>query len=212
MKRRRLALLFVAGVAGAGCSGRSRDAGPGPASPPAADGERRGARPARPLDATTLDALAEVRVPDREVQLVRRGDHDLAATVSASDGGRATVTISACLGCLPMDVAAWRAREPELAALWAPRGAGAGDHLTIDAVPLAGATAIAVRATRADGDAVHQLHQLHWNDGTTQIAVVCEARGPVDAGAPACAATAEAALAAYLGALGVSGSGPTPRR
>ncbi len=203
VKLRRRAAVIVAGfVAGVGCSGRSRDAGPSPTAPPVADQPAATTVVARPLDRARLDALAQVVVAGRTTTLVRRGERDLAAEITtAAPGDRALVTVSACLGCVPMDRAAWRARAPELAALWAPRGAGAGDQLAIDAVTVAGTTGIEVRASRGDGTRVDQLHQLHWNDGATQLVAWCEASAPVEAGPPPCAATAAAAFAAYLTAL-----------
>lgn len=154
----------------------------------------------RRLDEVRLDELAEVRVPGYRVELVNRGARDLAASITAdAPGDRALVTISACLGCVTMDIAAWRRREPELAALWAPR-AGSGDRLAIEAVILVGERAIAVDSVRSDSDLVHQLHQIHWNDGTTQLVVVCDGARAIDDALP-CVATAERAAAAYIGAL-----------
>lgn len=203
VKLRRWAVVTVAGVvAGVGCSGRSRDAGPSPTAPPVADEPAASTVLARPLDRARLDALAQVVVANRTTTLVRRGERDLAAEITtAAPGDRALITVSACLGCVPIDLAAWRARAPEQAALWAPRGSGAGDQLVIDAVTIAGTTAISVRASRGDGARVDQLHQLHWNDGVIQLVAVCEASAPVEAGPPPCAATAAAAFAAYLPAL-----------
>jgi hypothetical protein len=197
------------------CSGRSPDAGAsGPAGPAGGGGGTGGggggagsvARTPRPIDARLVAALAEVAIPGNEVTVVRRGAAELAAIVAAPTGVRVTVTASACLACTPVELAAWEARRAELAALWAPAvgmsadagGTGMdrgseGDRMEIGMVELAGQRAVEVSAVRVmDGETRHTV-QLHWNDGATQLAVVCESEG--------CGAAARAVMEAYLGAM-----------
>lgn len=193
----------------AACSGRTHDAGstPGPdrGSADVSDGDT-AARPGRPLDEARLTALAAVTLAGHEVALVRRSATDLAAIVAAPDGARVTVTASACLGCAPMELAAWEARRGELAALWAPGPPGSGDALALTAPAVAGRTVIAVDAVRTLDGEIRRTFQLHWNDGATQLAVVCEASAAatVDGGAapPAsCVDLAARALAAFVAVL-----------
>lgn len=194
------------------CSGRSHDAGPttspdhatGGRAAAAADGAGSPTVRARPLDGAALDALAAVTVAGHEVTVARRGARDLAAIIAAPGGPRVTVTVSACLACTPVALPAWEARRAELAALWAPADA-AGDALTLSAPTVAGVTAIAVDARRTlDGERRH-TYQLHWNDGTAQLAAVCETSAPArpDAGATPddCAAETAAAFAAFIDVL-----------
>lgn len=181
----------------AACSGGARDAGPSGRRDPGVatgrtDGTHGGARPPRPLDAALVDQLAGVAVAGSDVKVVRRSDAEMASIVAAPGGTRVTVTASACLACTPIELAAWEARRAELAALWAPVET-AGDKLALSAETVAGRTVIAIDASRiVDGELRH-TYQLHWNDGATQLAAVCEAEG--------CAPTASASLAAYLAVL-----------
>lgn len=146
-----------------------------------------------------LDALAATAVPGHDVRVIARGATDLALAITAPPPApaRATLSASACLGCVAPDLEAWRARRAELAALWAP-GAdadppAAGTHLAIDALDLGGgARAIAVDARRADGSAVTVAH---WNDGALQLQAVCELPAEV------CAPIVRAALTSALAAL-----------
>ncbi|MBE7451299.1 MAG: hypothetical protein HS111_21110 [Kofleriaceae bacterium] len=220
MRRSLVLSLCVAAVGGGSlaCSGRTRDPGPTTRPEPAArvpvDGAAP-ARPPRPLDAARVEALAAVAIADHEVTVVRRGVAELAAVVTAADGTRVTVTASACLACTPIDLAAWQARQPELAALWAP-AADAGDELALTAPTIGGDAVIAVDATRHHDGETRRTYQLHWNDGVTQLAAICEAasRAPPPGAAAgtaatgsgpapvsACAPVTAAALAAYLAAL-----------
>ena len=178
------------------CSGGARDAGPtgrrdSIASGRADDTGVRGHAP-RPLDAALVGQLAAVTVAGTEVAVVRRSDAELASIVSVPGGARVTVTASACLGCTPIDLPAWETRRAELAALWAPVDT-AGDTLALSAETVAGRTVIAIDASRTVDGELRHTYQLHWNDGATQLAAVCEA--------PACAAAAATSLAAYLGVL-----------
>jgi hypothetical protein len=186
-------------VAAASCSGGARDAGPNGRRDPVASarpdwggGTNDPGRAPRPLDAALVARLAAVTVAGSDVTVVRRSDAEMASIVATPDGVRVTVTASACLGCTPIDLAAWEARRAELAALWAPVDT-AGDKLALSAEKVAGRTVIAIDAMRTvDGEQRH-TYQLHWNDGATQLAAVCEAA--------TCAATTAASMAAYLGAL-----------
>lgn len=183
-------------VLAAACSSSARDAGPSGRRDPVASGRSDGAsghsRPPRPLDAALVDQLAAVTVAGSDVTVVRRSDAEMASIVSAPGGTRVTVTASACLACTPIDLPAWEARRAELAALWAPVDS-AGDKLTLSAETVAGRTVIAIDANRTVDGELRHTYQLHWNDGATQLAAVCEA--------PACASAANATLAAYLGVL-----------
>jgi hypothetical protein len=203
-----ICVCAVALLSGPGCSGRSHDGGPTtapePGTAPAGSAAATPARPGRPLDAAAIDALAAVTVTGHDIALARRGARDLATLVTAPGGTRVTVTASVCLGCAPMALAAWEARRAELAALWAPSEAG-GDALVLAAPSVAGHTVIAVDALRTlDGERRH-TYQLHWNDGVSQLAAVCEASAPAtDAGIPApddCAAATATVLGAYLPAM-----------
>jgi hypothetical protein len=188
-------VLVISGLLVA-CSGSARDAGPSARREPGAtvrtDGSGGPARRSRPLDAALVDQLAAVKVPGAEVTVVRRSDAELASIVTATGGPRVTVTASTCLACAPMDLPAWEARRAELVALWAPQDT-AGDTLTLSAERIADRTVIAIDAARTvDGEPRH-TYQLHWNDGATQLAAVCEVE--------TCAAAAAAALAPYLDVL-----------
>ena len=179
------------------CSGGSRDAGPAGRRDPGVatgrtDGTEPGARRPRPLDRALVDHLAAVTVAGSEVTVVRRSDAEMASIVAAPGGVRVTVTASACLACTPMELPAWEARRAELAALWAPVD-GAGDKLALSAERVDGHTVIAIDAARTVDGELRHTYQLHWNDGATQLAAVCEAS--------ACGPAAGAALAAYLAAL-----------
>ncbi len=195
MNRFTFLALVALGTAGA-CSGGARDAGPSARRDPAASGRSDGLgearRPARPLDAALVDQLASVTVTGAEVTVVRRSDAELASIVTTPDGVRVTVTASACLACTALELPAWEARRPELAALWAPLDA-AGDKLALTAEAVAGSPVIAIDASRTVDDELRHTYQLHWNDGATQLHAVCEA--------PACAQAARAALGAYLDTL-----------
>lgn len=182
-------------VAVAGCSGGTRDAGPVARRETGAtvrnDGTALPARRPRPLDGALVDQLAAVKVAGADITVVRRSDAELASIV-ASPGGRVTVTASTCLGCTPIELPAWEARRAELVALWAPQDA-AGDKLALSAERLADRTVIAIAATRTVDGELRHTYQLHWNDGATQLAAVCETES--------CAGAAAASLAAYLGVL-----------
>lgn len=193
--------LFVAFAA---CSGRAPDAGPTISEP--ALGTSAGARPGdparppgRPLDGAALDALAAVTVAGHDVTVARRSATDLAAIVTAPGGARVTVTASGCLGCAAMEVAAWEARRPELAALWAPLASGesGGDALVLAASSVGGRTVIAIDARRTQDSEVRRTYQLHWNDGVAQLAAICETLAPADD----CPGASATVLAAYLQAL-----------
>jgi hypothetical protein len=179
----------------AACSGGARDAGPTGRREPAASGRTDGAsaqpRAARPLDAALVDQLAAVTVTGSNVAVVRRSDAELASIVAAPDGTRVTITASACLGCTAIDLPAWEARRAELVALWAP--VDTSDKLALAAASIAGHTVIAIDASRTVDGELRHTYQLHWNDGATQLAALCEV--------PACAAAATAAMAAYLDVL-----------
>jgi hypothetical protein len=179
-----------------GCSGSARDAGPSARRESGAtvrnDGTVAPARRPRPLDAALVDQLAAVKVAGADVTVVRRSDAELASIVAAPGGARVTVTASACLGCTPMDLAAWEARRAELVALWAPQDA-AGDTLALSAERIADRTVIAIDATRTVDGELRHTYQLHWNDGATQLAAVCEVAS--------CAAAAATSLGAYLDVL-----------
>ena len=211
MRRFTAVIVFL----GAACSGRAPDAGPtsrgdhaGSARP--RDPAVNGGRTPRPLDAALVGELAAVTVPDHVVTVVRRGDSELAAIVAAPGGARVTITASDCLGCTAMALPAGEARRAELAALWAPVE-GAGDRLALSAPTLVGRTVIVIDATRTLDGELRRVYQLHWNDGVTQLAGVCEAAArlevnePGDAGlrvpAPACDAAAATAMSAFLAAM-----------
>jgi hypothetical protein len=181
----------------AACSGGARDAGPSGRREPGlatarTDGSDPAARPPRPLDAALVDQLAGVTVTGSDVKVVRRSDAEMASIVAAPGGARVTVTASACLACTPIELAAWEARRAELAALWAPVDA-AGDKLALSTETVAGRTVIAIDASRTVDGELRHTYQLHWNDGATQLAAVCEAA--------ACAPAASVSLAAYLAVL-----------
>lgn len=189
------ALAILAAVA---CRGDGRST-PGPGDPPAgarppADARVRSPHPVTPA---LLDAIAAIAVPEAEVVVLVRGATDLALAITASDRTRALVTVSACLGCVALDLSAWQARRPELAMLWAP-GAEAEPstteaQLAITALPLGGGErAILIAARRADGTAVTVAH---WNDGATQLQAVCEQP------AAGCTPVIRAALAAAIAPL-----------
>lgn len=194
MLRFRHAWLFALAVSA--CTGGARDAGPSTRRDPVAsartDGTNDIRRAPRPLDAALVDQLAAVTIAGSDVTVVRRSAAEMASIVSAPGGARVTVTASACLGCTPIELPAWDARRAELAALWAPVDA-AGDKLALTAETVAGRTVIAIDATRTVDGEQRNIYQLHWNDGATQLAAVCEAA--------ACAAAASVSLAAYLGVL-----------
>jgi hypothetical protein len=184
-------------LAVAACSGGARDAGPSGSrgergASARSDGTNGGATAPRPLDAALVSRLAAVTVEGASVTVVRRSDAEMAAIVAAPGGARVTVTASACLGCTPIALPAWEARRAELAALFAPVDA-AGDKLALSTETVAGRTVIAIDATRTVDGELRHTYQLHWNDGATQLAVVCEAA--------ACGAAATSSLAAYLAAL-----------
>jgi hypothetical protein len=181
------------------CSGGARDAGPSAQRDPGASGRTDsigGANPSapapRPLDAALVDQLAAVTIAGSDVTVVRRSAAEMASIVAAPGGARVTVTASACLGCTPIDLPAWEARRAELVALWAPVDS-AGDKLALSAESVAGRTVIAIDASRTVDGELRHTYQLHWNDGATQLAAVCEVA--------ACAGAATASLAPYLGVL-----------
>ncbi len=155
------------------------------------------ARAPRPVTPALLDAVAAIAVPGHDVQVLTRGPTDVALAITAADATRAIATASACLGCVGLDLAAWQARRPELATLWAP-GAEAEPptteaRLAIAALDLGGgAHAVLIDARRADGTAVTVAH---WNDGATQLQAICEQP------AAACTPVVGAALTAALAAL-----------
>lgn len=145
---------------------------------------------ARPL-ADAGAALAAVTLAGHTIDIVRRGP-DFGAIVSGS-GVAATVTISACVACVPIDAARWQAERPALMAVLAP---APGDSLSIDRVERGGRSLILIRARRTIEGAAHAIAQAHWNDGSTQLAASCEATD-----GDACARLVEAAATAYLAAL-----------
>jgi len=151
----------------------------------------------RPVTPALLDAIAAMAVPGEQVRVLARGERDVALAIVTADGRQANLTASACLGCVPIDLEAWRARRAELASLWAP---GADNdppvnaaRLSITTIELApGVVAIAIAGQRADGRAVTIAH---WNDGSLQLQAVCERA------ATACGELVRESLIAARGAL-----------
>ena len=180
----------------AGCRDRGRPA-PGRDAALAAD-----AAPTIALDAAALDRVAAIAVPDATVRVLARGERDLALAVIAADA-RVAVTVAGCLGCAPIELAAWTARRAELAALLAP-GVDAtppveGARLTVALRPVGATPTIAIYARRGAGAGATWIGQ--WNDGATQVVATCElAALAADQPSP-CAPRADAALAAVLAAL-----------
>lgn len=169
-----LALAWV--VATSGCRGRERAA----AGQGAARADARGlvdARPGRALTADDLERLAALVVPGAAVEVAARSERELALVVR-SDRARATVTAAGCLACTPPTVAAWEEQRAVLAALWGAEAAGgaAGVGLTIAALEVGGLPAITLDVRRGEGRPLAFVG--HWNDGVTQLQVVCEA-GPI---------------------------------
>lgn len=183
-----LAFALAPGCRGREGRGRGRDA-----APVVVDARP----PGRPLTAAVLDRLAAVSVPGAQVELAARGPADLALVVVGAEA-RATLTASACLTCTAPDLAAWEAHRPALEALWGAEAAtGAADaSLTIAALDAAGQPAISVDVRRGEGRPT--AHLAHWNDGVTQLQVVCEA--PPDRSA-ACPPLVAAILTAALVAI-----------
>lgn len=149
-----------------------------------------------------LDRAAAVTLPDHAVVLLARGERDLALAVS-KDGVRALVTVAACLACTPIDLAAWDAQRPALAALWAPGAEQvpplAGAALTIAPIAIGAERAMTLDARRGT---VSAAYLAHWNDGVTQAQAVCELAVAPEPTAPSpCAPVAQAALAAVVAAL-----------
>jgi hypothetical protein len=202
------AIVVALAVAAAACRGSGPT--PSPTDPPPPLGSRPTAggsdariRTPRPLTAASLDALAAVALPGHEARVVARGAADLALAITAADGTRAIVTASGCLGCVAPELAAWQARRPSLAALWAPGAESEPPmneaRLAIASIDLGrGDHAIAIDARRADGTAVAIAH---WNDGATQLQASCEQAAPPAEPPSPCAALVGAALAAALAAL-----------
>lgn len=180
----------------AGCRDRGHPA-PGRDAALAAD-----AAPTIALDAAALDRVAAIAVPDATVRVLARGERDLALAVIAADA-RVAVTVAGCLGCAPIELAAWTARRAELAALLAP-GVDAtppveGARLTVALRPVGATPTIAIDARRGAGAGATWIGQ--WNDGATQVVATCElAALAADQPSP-CAPRADAALAAVLAAL-----------
>jgi hypothetical protein len=157
-------------VATAGCRGRDRAAvgaladAMGPID----------ARPGRALTADDLERLAALVVPGAAVEVAARTERDLALVVR-SDRARATVTAAGCLACTPPTLAAWEEQRAVLAALWGAENVGgaAAGSLTIAALEVGGLPAITLDVRRGEGRPVAFVG--HWNDGVTQLQVVCEA-------------------------------------
>lgn len=160
------------------------------------------AAPPVTLTPAVLDRIAAVTVPDHTVAVLARGERDVALAVRKDDL-RVLVTVAPCLACTPIDLAAWQAQRPALAALWAPGAEqlppAAGAALTIAPIAIGAATAMTLDARRGTAGAAYLAH---WNDGVTQAQAVCELAVAPEPTAPSpCAPVAQAALAAVVAAL-----------
>jgi hypothetical protein len=131
------------------------------------------ARPGRALTADDLERLAALVVPGAAVEVAARSERDLALVVR-SDRARATVTAAGCLACTPPTLAAWEEQRAVLAALWGAENVGgaAAGSLTIAALEVGGLPAITLDVRRGEGRPVAFVG--HWNDGETQLQVVCD--------------------------------------
>ena len=185
-------------VASAGCGGkrqpstRVEDAAVAPAAAAAAAAPSAGAK-ARPLDDAALAALAAVAITGMRIDIARRGPGDFGAVITADDGTSATVTVSRCAICAPLDVATWERDRAAWTTLLAP---APDDTLMIDRVDL-GAPFIRLRAARTIEAIAESLVSLHWNDGSAQLWLTC-ARPDSD---EPCATLVTAAAPRYLTAL-----------
>jgi hypothetical protein len=188
--RRGAALVLVAALVGA-CGGKRKAAGgdAGAAAP---------ARTARALDEAGLAALAGVELAGHPIEVVRRGP-DFGAIVHAPAAGNvaATVTISACVTCTPLELARWEAERPTLTTLLAP---GSSDHLAIERTDKRGWPLVEVRARRTIEGAPQVVVLALWNDGVTQLIASCEQPGAVEA-EDLCVLLVEACALAYLPVL-----------
>ena len=155
-------------------------------------------RTARKLDEAALAALAAVTIEGHPVEVVRHAP-DFGAIVHAPAAGNvaATVTISACVNCTPMDGARWESERPALTTLLAP---GPNDHLAIERIERSGYPLIEVRAKRVIEGAPQAVALALWNDGTTQMIASCEQPGNVEA-EDLCVLLVEACALAYLPVL-----------
>ncbi|MEZ4403867.1 MAG: hypothetical protein R3B06_27840 [Kofleriaceae bacterium] len=192
-----LSAMLLLGLAASGCRGRAHRAAPRDAG---GDGPLP-REPGRPLTAAAIDRLAALTIADAQVAVAARSDDDVALVVTRA-GLRATVTASACLACPALDLSAWEALRPSLAAVWAP-GSDQPSPPPGVALTLAALTtppAIVLDARRGDGQRAAYL--AHWNDGVTQLQVLCEeATGaPVDRPSP-CAPLVAAVLTPAVAAL-----------
>jgi len=146
------------------------------------------------LDGPHLTALEEVAPPGFTVTARDRSPTSL---VIALHGGelRATVTATPCLRCVPMELGAWRAIEPELRALL-PGGLEDDPATTFElgTADVAGRRCITsyelgAAAYTDELDATHGA-RVYCNDGATELII------RVDDDAVAHAPTADAARAA----------------
>ncbi|HVV82075.1 MAG TPA: hypothetical protein VHE35_03305 [Kofleriaceae bacterium] len=154
---------------------------------------------ARVLDDAGLAALAAVTVDTYTVDVVQRGPEF--GAVIRGGAASATVTVSGCLTCTPIDLARWEAERASLTALFAP---AAGDTLALAAVDRAGRPVIEARARRTVEGAPEAFVFDTWNDGTTQLVASCEQPGGADA-ERACSELVEASTEAYLPVLAPAG-------
>jgi hypothetical protein len=178
-----------------------------PASPPP---------PLAALDAARLDALAAVEVPGLAVVQRDRTETSLVVAFTG-EALRGLATVGPCVRCLPIDLAAWRAIEPELRALMP--GAVEEEPETrfeLAIAEVAGRPCVASWELGAAsyGDELDAAHgaRIYCNDGTVELVVrvddaaiaaartVDEARGAA-ARRDAVEATARRIAEAYLAAL-----------
>jgi len=206
-RRRWLALLLLAG-----CGERR-----GVPAARGSDGDA-GAAPVVPLarlDDAHLAALEQVAPPGFTVTARDRTSASIVIALSAGDL-RATVTAAPCLHCVPMELAAWRAIEPELRALM-PGGLedDPSSRFDLAVADIAGHRCISSYELGAAsyGDELDTTHaaRLYCNDGTTELVIrvdddaITRAASPEAARASAARAPLESAAralaAAYLAPL-----------
>jgi hypothetical protein len=200
MHARGLGLMaaVAATLAAGGCGDRKRERERErePAAPAGDAGVASPTGPtARTLDDAGLAALAAVTIPGHRVEVVRRGP-DFGALIGVADM-MASLTVSACVTCKPLDGPRWEAERAALTAIMAP---GPGDRLAIERVSRGGWPLVELRARRTVEDVPQAAVLALWNDGVVQMIVSCEHPGG-DQAERACVALVEAAALAYLPAL-----------